>query len=603
MKISLPAIALFIGLSASAQTFTNSTGGPINDLATMQYSIVASGLPSQIDMSFGITGACIDLTHTYDADLYISLQSPSGTVVALTNGNGGSGDDFTGTCFAMNGAGGFISGGVPPFPGTYIPDASLNGFNNSQDPNGTWILIISDNAGGDVGMLNSFSITFGSNPPADPPPPPGPCGIGNGNNCLCPDGSQDCDLLPDMTASALIIQQYHTEYPGLLTLSNATPNIGWGPMEIHASNDCYCDTVQVPCSTTICPSGNPPTQKLIQRIYHKNGGTITWYDTLTPGTMSYHPSHGHIHVDNWAQFTLRTPTANPDATTWPIIATGSKVSFCLINLGDCTSNYGYCVDSNGNTLTMNDIPNSPFGLVSGCGNDQGIYTGNLDIYDESLPGMDIDLTGVCNGSYYIVSITDPDNNFIEMDNSNNWSATPITLTMQSPGPAAAFTYTISGPQVQFSHQPSVTNTYFWDFGDGNTSTSQNPTHTYLVNGQYTVTMIVTNQCGSDTTSQVISYFTGIDEAEKASAVGIAAHPNPSTGAVTVNYYIPERAEVSVEVYSLVGQRLLSLDRGEQAKGKYETSIDLNEAGLSAGAYFLKVNAGGRSATLRLVKLD
>ena len=38
----------------------------------------------------------------------------------------------------------------------------------------------------------------------------------------------------------------------------------------------------------------------------------------------------------------------------------------------------------------------------------------------------------------------------------------------------------------------------WDFGDGNTSTVQNPTHSYLTPGTYTVTLSIENKYGSDT---------------------------------------------------------------------------------------------------------
>ena len=37
----------------------------------------------------------------------------------------------------------------------------------------------------------------------------------------------------------------------------------------------------------------------------------------------------------------------------------------------------------------------------------------------------------------------------------------------------------------------------WDFGDGGTSTAQNPSHTYSAAGTYTVTLTATNSCGSD----------------------------------------------------------------------------------------------------------
>lgn len=41
-------------------------------------------------------------------------------------------------------------------------------------------------------------------------------------------------------------------------------------------------------------------------------------------------------------------------------------------------------------------------------------------------------------------------------------------------------------------------TYAWDFGDGTTSDRENPTHTYKADGEYTVSLTVTNPYGSDT---------------------------------------------------------------------------------------------------------
>ena len=49
----------------------------------------------------------------------------------------------------------------------------------------------------------------------------------------------------------------------------------------------------------------------------------------------------------------------------------------------------------------------------------------------------------------------------------------------------------------------------WDFGDGSTSTSTNPSHTYDSAGDYTVTLTVTNGAGSDTATGHIS-VTGQD---------------------------------------------------------------------------------------------
>jgi PKD repeat protein len=49
----------------------------------------------------------------------------------------------------------------------------------------------------------------------------------------------------------------------------------------------------------------------------------------------------------------------------------------------------------------------------------------------------------------------------------------------------------------------LTGSYLWNFGDGNTSTLQNPPHTYATPGNYTVSLTVTNTCGSDTQTRQV----------------------------------------------------------------------------------------------------
>jgi len=57
--------------------------------------------------------------------------------------------------------------------------------------------------------------------------------------------------------------------------------------------------------------------------------------------------------------------------------------------------------------------------------------------------------------------------------------------------------------VNFTDQTTNSPTsWSWDFGDGGTSTQQNPSYTYNTAGTYTVTLIATNSCGSDTATKV-----------------------------------------------------------------------------------------------------
>ncbi len=73
-------------------------------------------------------------------------------------------------------------------------------------------------------------------------------------------------------------------------------------------------------------------------------------------------------------------------------------------------------------------------------------------------------------------------------------------------PEANFTYTTTcNRTVTFTDQSLYNPTsWSWDFGDGNNSTLQNPTHTYAVSGIYQVTLIASNQWGSDTVQKNVT---------------------------------------------------------------------------------------------------
>lgn len=516
-------LALFAFTQSQAQTFTWNGNQPILDLQSDTILIPVSGLPTAIDSTFGIAHVCINITHTYDNDLVIKLFSADDDSVTLIQGIGGANNDFIGTCMGMDGT--LFSNAVAPYSGIFIPVGDLSALNDGHDPNGIWKLVVTDIANADTGSIHMVSIEFTNNPPMAGSLGGSPTGVYLCSTCTCPNNATSCDLLPDMTSSAKEIQLSVVETPGSLQISNATPNIGIGPLEIYAIDSCFCDNTPVPCTTTTCPPGQQLKKAIKQRIYQKVAGTdtLTYYDHLA-GMMTYHPTHGHLHVDSFVSYTLRTPTSNPDATTWPIIATGTKQSFCLINIGSCSGNVGECKDGAGNTVTT--VMNHGLGFHTGCGTTQGIYAGYYDVYGVGL-NEPIPLNNVCNGNYYIVSITDPLNYFHESDETNNWVAVPVTLTQQNPAPII----TASGP-TSFCNGDSVVLTcnassnYLWSTGATTQSITVYNAGTYAV----TVNCGTSSATSSPITTSVIS-----PTSSASVSIAITAGSNPGCSGIPITF--------------------------------------------------------------------
>jgi uncharacterized repeat protein (TIGR01451 family) len=93
-------------------------------------------------------------------------------------------------------------------------------------------------------------------------------------------------------------------------------------------------------------------------------------------------------------------------------------------------------------------------------------------------------------------------------------------------------------QVQFTDQSigSITS-WYWQFGDGATSTQQNPAHTYTTTGTYTVSLKVTGPGGSDT--KIKSNYIKVYEPIPANQLPIAyidsIAPSPGTYGTVINF--------------------------------------------------------------------
>jgi len=96
------------------------------------------------------------------------------------------------------------------------------------------------------------------------------------------------------------------------------------------------------------------------------------------------------------------------------------------------------------------------------------------------------------------------------------ATTSVTVGVSEipPAPVAAFTYSPAAPTtgspVMFTDASTggAPDTWAWDFGDGSSSTEQNPSHTFATADTFTVSLTVSNGGGSDSTSMDITVGAG-----------------------------------------------------------------------------------------------
>jgi subtilisin-like proprotein convertase family protein len=175
------------GGEISASTDGSGSGGSIDITAhrlALNNFIISANTTSPDTVAVPVTvsqlNVSLNIDHTLDQNLDVSLFSPDGTLVDLFSGVGGTGQNFRNTVLADDAAIS-IASGTAPFTGRFRPLNPLAAF-DGKTFNGLWVLILSDPNLSDVATLNSWSLTTGSitvSSPDVPKPLPNPDGSSN----------------------------------------------------------------------------------------------------------------------------------------------------------------------------------------------------------------------------------------------------------------------------------------------------------------------------------------------------------------------------------------------------------------------------------------
>jgi Lysyl oxidase len=214
-------------------------------------------------------------------------------------------------------------------------------------------------------------------------------------------------LLPDLqTVVPLHLQLVNEQQKELLRFSNGIANTGVGPLAMRpdppvAEATTTTTAVQeIRTSNDLYKCGEQPKQ--VSACY-------TIAREHVAGTFVFHPAHNHWHIGDVALFEVRQ-----GSPTGPIVGGNSiKTTFCLIDWYQLEGN------SNSAERTFFDCETSY----------QGIKSGWVDQYHQSLPGQELDLTGIPNADdYYLVSKANYARRFEETDYENNTAWVRFTLS-------------------------------------------------------------------------------------------------------------------------------------------------------------------------------
>lgn len=334
-------------------------------------------------------------------------------------------------------------------------------------------------------------------------------------------------------------------------------------------------------------------------LYFTNGvvGAADYNDVYTPGASNY----GYVSSVSNTLAAWRAATgfgANSKDVDPGFMGSGDLHINCNVELDNAGTPVLEGVDRDGDVrgVTNPDIGADEF--FTGTGFDLGV-----DVTKCAGASVQIGYGGSITNPVWntgnttnYISVVTPGTYTLSGTSACGAASDAITVT-DIPGPVAAFTQSVSFMTVVLTDQTAGATGWNWDFGDGNGSTQQNPTHLYASGGDFTVTLTVTGPCGTDVTSQVVHLgMTGINESVFKDQIEV--FPNPVQQQLTVGFKAWNQAGTTVEVLDMNGRVVNSVEFANKS-GDFFVPIDMST--VNSGIYFVRVGTIGGSAQFKVSK--
>lgn len=152
---------------------------------------------------------------------------------------------------------------------------------------------------------------------------------------------------------------------------------------------------------------------------------------------------------------------------------------------------------------------------------------------------------------------------------------------------ADYTYITNQLDINFTSDCFNATQYLWNFGDGNTSTQMNPSHSYVTAGNYNVQLIASNSCYADTITMSIT-VAGMAGIEEENAAHISIYPNPVKEIINIHSNV-----------ELNDWRIMDLNGKTILQGNMSSSILVSS--LSEGVYILELMSKDRFYYTKFIK--
>ncbi len=204
----------------------------------------------------------------------------------------------------------------------------------------------------------------------------------------------------------------------------------------------------------------------------------------------------------------------------------------------------------------------------------------VQIYNESglIQTLQAPITGT--GDYWFIGTIDGTSQTLNIVN---------TIQDTEPGTGKRNVVYPAKPDDGSTQRAEVTS-WNWDFGDGQTSTVQNPNHIFTSDGNYTISLTVGDGISTNTKVKYSYVKVGAASIEEMIAQSIILYPNPAKGIVQ---FKSEFEINTIKIYDYSGKLVKDIVVNDN-------SVTINLENIKSGIYMVQANIENHILTTKLV---